>query len=144
MPGSKVVGVVALVRVACSVAEVLEVGFGPFGPVVVVARDGPGALLELAPGGIVALSELLSRSMLVGEVAHGEDRGAVVDVLDEPGGCLVALAGTVGDVTRRYNQHPPPGRVVAEEEEAINANDDNQYDDHDPRFVERPQEPSRF
>src|SRR5215208_4122100 len=108
-----------------------------------VARDGPGALLELAPGGIVALGELLSRSMLVGEVAHGEDRGAAVDVLDEPGGCLVALAGTVGDVTRRYNQHPP-GRVVAEEEEAINANDYNQYDDHDHRSVERPKEPSRF
>src|SRR5215211_1469310 len=103
--------------VACSVAEVLEVGFGPFGPVVVVARDGPGALLESAPGGIVALGELLSRSMLVGEVAHGEDRGAAVDVLDEPGGCLVALAGAVGDVTRRYNQHLP-GRVGAEEEES--------------------------
>src|SRR5215211_3089757 len=82
--------------------------------------------------------------MLVGEVAHSEDRGAVVDVLDEPGGSLVALAGTVGDVTRRYNQHSPPGRVVAEEEQAINGNDDNHYDDHDHRSVERPQEPSRL
>src|SRR5215212_8178332 len=133
MPGSKFVGVVALMRVACSVAEVLEVGFGPFGPVVVVARDGPGALLELAPGRIVALGELLSCSMLVGEVAHGEDRGAV-DVLDEPGGCLVALAAAVGDVTRRYNHHSP-GRVIAEVEEAINANDDNHYDDDDHRSV---------
>src|SRR5215208_3553554 len=108
-----------------------------------VARDGPGALLELAPGRIVALGELLSRSMLVGEVAHSEDRGSVVDTLDEPGGCLIALAGTVGDITRRYNHHPP-GKVVAQEEQAINANDDNQYDDDDPRFVERPQEPSRL
>src|SRR5215212_6277566 len=141
MPGSKVVGVVALVRVACSVAEVVEVGFGPFWTVVVVARDGPGALLELAPGGIVALGVLLSRSMLVGEVAQGEDCVGV-DALDEPGGCLVALAAAVGDVTSRYNQHS--GRVVAEEEEAINGNDDDQYDDHDPRCVERPQEPSRL
>jgi len=68
----------------------------------VVAGRGPGAILEEAPGRPVALLEVFGRPIRVGVVAQGEDRA--LDVNDEPGGCLVASPGAVGDVARR-NDH---------------------------------------
>jgi hypothetical protein len=51
-------------------------------------------------------------------VAQGEDRA--LDVTDEPGGCLVAFPGAVGDVARRDDHgggvfsgpHPAAIRIV--------------------------------
>jgi hypothetical protein len=65
----------------------------------VVSRGGPGALLELSPGRLVALTEVLGRPIFVCVVAQGEDRA--LDATDDPGGCLVAITGAVGDVARR-------------------------------------------
>ena len=75
-----------------------------------VAWGGFGALLELAPGGIVALGEPLGRSIRVNVVAQGEDRP--VGALDEPSGCLVAPAAAPGDVARRYDQRRSGRRSV--------------------------------
>ena len=67
----------------------MEVPRCPRGVVVVVAGDGLGAILEPAPGGVVALLEVLSRPVWVGLVAQGEYR-AVAYITDEPGRRLVA------------------------------------------------------
>jgi hypothetical protein len=71
----------------------------------VVAWAGPGARLELAPCGVVALGKVFGRPIRVSVVAQGEDRD--LDATDEPDGCLVALPAAVGDVVRRDND---PGR----------------------------------
>src|SRR5918994_4199024 len=92
VPGPKVVGVVALIGVSCGLPEVVEVSSCPFGFVLVVPRDGSGALLELSPGRLVALLEVLGRSVRVGVVAQGEHRGTVGGT-DELGGSLVTCAG---------------------------------------------------
>jgi hypothetical protein len=72
VPGSSIVGVVAC-GPPRTPSEVIEVGLSPRSVIVVVASGGPGALLELAPGGIVALAELLAGAIGVGVVAEGED-----------------------------------------------------------------------
>ena len=89
VPLAQVVGVVALGRIACGLTEVVEVGCGTFGFVVVVTWDGPCALLELSPGRLVALTEVLGRPAFVGVVAQGED--CALDTTDEPGCFLVAI-----------------------------------------------------
>ena len=67
--------------------------------VLVISGAGPCAPLELAPGRLVALPKVLGRTVRVSVVAQGEDRA--IDATDEPGGCLVAITGAVGDVARR-------------------------------------------
>ena len=90
MPSPQLVGVVALIRVPGGLAEIVEVALGFLRVVLVVAGDGLGTVLEAAPGGLVALLEVLRRALGVGRVAQGEDRAAV-DATDELGGRLVAL-----------------------------------------------------
>jgi hypothetical protein len=57
VPACQLVGVVALIGVSCGLPEVVEVASCPFGFVLVVPRDGSGALLELSPGRLVACSK---------------------------------------------------------------------------------------
>src|ERR671912_303690 len=105
VPAPQVVGVVALIGVSCSLPKVVEVASCPFGFVLVVAWDRLGALLEPSPARLVAFLKVLGRSVWVGLVAQGEHRGTV-DATDEPGGCLVAVAGAVGDVASRDDDIP--------------------------------------
>src|SRR5918997_2557009 len=58
VPGPSIVGVVAC-GPPRTPSEVIEVGLRPRSVIVVVASGGPGALFVLAPGGIVAVAELL-------------------------------------------------------------------------------------
>src|SRR5687768_14953097 len=99
VPGSQVVGVVALIGVSGRLPEAVEVASSPFGFVVVVSGGGPGAVLEQSPGRIVALVEVFGRPVRVGVVAEGEHR--VLDALDQLGGCIVKLVVAAGDVARR-------------------------------------------
>src|SRR5215210_2407065 len=71
VPAPQVVGVVALIGVSGGFPEVVEVRLGSFGVVLVVAWGGPRAVLEAAPGGVVALVEVLRRPVRVGVVAQG-------------------------------------------------------------------------
>src|SRR5215208_161554 len=105
VPAPQVVGVVTLIRISCSLPEVVEVACCPFGFVFVVSEGGPGALLELSPGRLVAVPEVLSRSVWVGVVAQGEHRGAV-DGTDELGCFLVAVASAIGDVASSDDDIP--------------------------------------
>ena len=73
VPGSSIVGVVASPALARTPSEVIEVGLRPGGVVLVVANRGPGALLVLAPGRMVAVAELRAGAVGVGVVADGED-----------------------------------------------------------------------
>src|SRR5215208_6735286 len=73
VPGSSIVGVVASPALARTPWEVIEVGLRPGGVVLVEANRGPGALLVLAPGRIVAVAELRAGAVGVGVVADGED-----------------------------------------------------------------------
>src|SRR5215203_350208 len=73
VPGSSIVGVVASPALARTPSEVIEVGLRPGGVVLVEANRGPGALLVLAPGRIVAVAELCAGAVGVGVVADGED-----------------------------------------------------------------------
>src|ERR687898_360814 len=99
MPGPELVGVVALLGVACGLTEVLEVASCPFGVVLVVAGDRLGALLEAPPRRPVAFLEVLSRAPGVSLIAQGQDRP--VDTLDQLCGSLVLLGAALGDVARR-------------------------------------------
>ena len=118
MPVTQVVGVVALIGVFGGLPEVPEIPLGIFRVVLVVARGGPGAVLEAAPGGIVALVEVLGRPVRVGIVAQGEDRTG--DATDELGRGLVALAAAIGYVARRDNHRRGGGlfRTAAPGKEA--------------------------
>jgi hypothetical protein len=98
VPGSDVVGVVALLGVARGLPEVLEVASGPFGVVLVVAGDGLGAPLEAPPRRLVASLEVRCRAPRVRVVVQGEDRP--VDALDQFDGSLVGLGAAAGDVAR--------------------------------------------
>src|SRR5215213_1250733 len=112
VPGSSIVGVVASPALARTPSEVIEVGLRPGGVVLVVANRGPGALLVLAPCGIVAVAELLAGALRVGVVAEGEDgprylahkpcRFAVGLELDPPS-CVVASR----DVSCSDQRHRP-------------------------------------
>ena len=70
-----------------------------------VSGDGPCALLELSPAWLIALPEVLGRSVWVCLVTQGEHRGTV-DAADELGGCLVALPCAVSYVARRDDDIP--------------------------------------
>jgi len=72
--------------------------------VIVISGCRSGAYLELSPGGLVALLEVLGRTIWVSVVAQGED--CALDATDEPGGCLVVLPCAVGDVARRDDDIP--------------------------------------
>ena len=72
--------------------------------VLVISGCRSGAYLELSPGGLVALLEVLGRTIWVSVVAQGED--CALDATDEPGGCLVVLPCAVGDVARRDDDIP--------------------------------------
>src|SRR5215212_324468 len=65
VPPPQVVGVVALLRIARSRAEVAEVAGCPRGVVLVVAGGGPGTRLEASPGRIVAIVKLARGAVLV-------------------------------------------------------------------------------
>src|SRR5215213_9132612 len=141
VPAPQVVGVVALIGVSGSITEVVEVASGPFGFVLVVSRDGLGALLELSPARLVALPEVLGRPIWVGVVAQGEDRA--LDATDEPGGCLVALTGAVGyvarcddDLPRRRSRGPFRGAAKGEEYRQ-EGNDDHRRASTDSEASER-------
>jgi hypothetical protein len=69
VPGPELVGVVALLGVACGLTEVLEVASGPFGEVLVVTGDRPGALLEPSPRRPVAFLEVRRRTSAVASSA---------------------------------------------------------------------------
>ncbi len=99
MPGPEIVGVVAPFGVACGLTEVLEVASGPFGVVLVVAGDRPGAPLEPPSRRPVAFLEVRRRASGVSLIAQGQDRP--VDTLDQLGGSLVALGAATGDVAGR-------------------------------------------
>ena len=60
--------------------------------------------LNCPPGRLVAFLEVLGRTVWVNVVAQGEDRA--LHATDEPGGCLVAITGAVGDVARRDDDLP--------------------------------------
>ena len=64
--------------------------------------------LNCPPGRLVAFLEVLGRTVWVNVVAQGEDRA--LHATDEPGCCLVALPGAVGDVARRDDDLPRRGR----------------------------------
>src|SRR5918993_2340278 len=74
VPGPELVEVVALLGVACGLTEVLEVASGPFGEVLVVTGDRPGALLEPSPRRPVAFLEVRRRASGVRRIAQGQDR----------------------------------------------------------------------
>src|SRR5918998_5929504 len=57
VPASQVVRVVPFVGVSGGITEVVEVGRGSSGFVLVISECWPCALLELAPGRLVALLE---------------------------------------------------------------------------------------
>jgi len=99
VPGPKVVGVVASLRVACGLTEILEVASGPFGVVLVVAGDGLGASLEPPPRRLVAFLEVRRRALGVGDIAQGQNRP--VDTLHQLGSSLVAPGAAAGDVAHR-------------------------------------------
>jgi hypothetical protein len=63
--------------------------------------------LNCPPGRLVAFLEVLGRTVWVNVVAQGEDRA--LHATDEPGCCLVALPGAVGDVARRDDDLPEGG-----------------------------------
>ena len=96
VPSGEVVGIVALGGVAGGILEVIEVPFGAFGLVFVVAGDRKGAVLEPAPGRVVALAVVLGRPLLVGVVAQGNDRAVYGS--EQVRRRLVAAAGAAGYV----------------------------------------------
>jgi hypothetical protein len=99
VPGAELKGVVAPLGIACGLTEVLEVGSGPFGVVLVVAGDRLGALLEAPPRRSVAFLEVRLRACGVSLIAQGQNRP--FDTLDQLGGSLVALGAAAGDVASR-------------------------------------------
>src|SRR5918998_5923381 len=105
VPGAQVVGVVASAGLPRTPSEVIEVGLRPGGVVVVVASRGPGALLVLAPGGIVAVAELLAGAVLVGVVAEGKDGSPYF--AHKPCRFAVGLEIASSDVSRADQRHSP-------------------------------------
>ena len=108
VPTPQVIGVVALIGVACGLSEVIEVGSCPFGFIFMVARDGLGVLLEVPPRRSVTFLEVRLRALGVGFIAQSENRP--VDALDQIGGSLVAFGVTIGDVSRGDNHLRRGGR----------------------------------
>src|SRR5215210_6764270 len=110
MPLPEVVGVVALVGVACRRPEVTVVAGGARRIVLVVANGRFGACLVASPGGIVAVSELGGCVIFVGMVSSGED--CPQDAVQEGGGGLITGAGTAGYVPRADQDRITLGRGV--------------------------------
>src|SRR5919106_2252602 len=98
MPPSQIVGVVALLRIARGLTEVIEVSGGLRREVFVVAHAGPGTGFVAAPGGFVALRKLGGSTGLVGVVAQGVDGAR--DVVQQLGRSLVSRASAVGYIPR--------------------------------------------
>src|ERR671911_1119445 len=122
MPPSQIVGVVALLRIACDRAEVIEVSGGLLRVVFVVSYAGPGTVFVAAPGGFVALRKLGGSTGLVGVVAQGVDGAR--DVVKQLGRGLVARASAVGYIPRSDQHRGADGgrcswQVEGEIEESI-------------------------
>ena len=114
VPGSSIVGVVAP-GPPRTPSEVIEVGLRPRSVIVVVANRGPGALLVLAPGGIVAVAELRAGAVGVGVVAEGEDGSPYF--AQQPCRFAVGLLVALGDISRADQRHrarlPAPSTAVS-------------------------------
>src|SRR4029450_5396686 len=96
MPGSEVVAVVALRRVARERAPVAEVAGGTRCLVLVVPGSGPRARIVAAPGRRVIGREIGGASVLVGKVAERSDRAR--DLVEKSSG-LRGPRARVGDVS---------------------------------------------
>src|SRR5450432_310941 len=98
VPGSEIVAVVALFRVAGGGAKIARIAGSAVAVVFVIADSGPCAILEPPPGGTVTIRELLVGTIRIGEVADGED--GAWNLVDELGGgfSTIELAAR-GDVT---------------------------------------------
>src|SRR5918998_5120864 len=105
VPGPSIVGVVASAGLSRTPSEVIEVGLRPGGFVVLVAEGGPGALLVLAPSGIVAVAELRAGTLGVDVVAEGEDGSRYS--AQQPCRFAVGLEVASSDVTRADQRHRP-------------------------------------
>src|SRR5215218_4434673 len=100
-----------------------------------ISRGWPGARLELAPGRVVALLEVLGCPLWVGVVTQGEDRA--LHATHKPGGCLVALASAVGDVARCDDDIPGrrsrgPLRSATKGEDAPQEDHEDHRSEHSP------------
>src|SRR5271156_2573669 len=103
VPRSKFVAVITFGWIAGRRAEIIEVGRGASGMELVVADGGARPPLLPAPGGIVALRELLGGAALVCVVARRKNRtGNAVEKLGSRLGAGKVRA--VGDVTSAH-QH---------------------------------------
>src|SRR5215208_5276706 len=106
VPGPSIVRVVASSWLPRTPSEVIEVGLRPGGGVVlVVASRRPRAVFVPAPGGIVAVAELLAGALGVDVVAEGED-GSRYSV-QQPCCFAVSLEVASGDVSRPDQRHCP-------------------------------------
>ena len=72
MPLTEVIAVVALVRVARGLAEIIVVGTRASRLVFMIADRWAGALFVTAPGWLVALLKLLGRTNNVGDFVLGQ------------------------------------------------------------------------
>ena len=75
MPLAEVIAVIALIRVARGLAEIIVVGTRVFRLVFMIADRWAGVLFLTAPGWPLALLKLLGRASPVGIVPKGKDRG---------------------------------------------------------------------
>src|SRR5918995_886365 len=147
MPPSQIVGVVALLRIACDRAEVIEVSGGLLRVVFVVSYAGPGTVFVAAPGGFVALRKLGGSTGLVGVVAQGVDGAR--DVVKQLGRGLIARACAVSYIPRSDQHRIADGdrcsrQVEDQEDESIAYHEYYHHHEGAHRGIEHLEEPSRL
>src|SRR4026207_860721 len=116
MPGSQIIGIVTLARVASDCAKVVVVAGGVGSMVVVVARRGTRAILVASPGGTITIGELGRRTIRVDVVSQGENRAG--NIIQKLCSCLIIVTPATSDITwphenrvRRLSQSGLRGRV---------------------------------